>query len=264
MKWPHTTALCLLVFALGVAVGVFATRSTPPAPASAPTTKPAAPIAAATSKPTAISVPASRLERTTITPKPPPSTVGGGARYITTRPALPPVLEPIARGAVAWRTDSHEWNNVGRRTVGAAIQSQYWAISRGEMEYLASSVLMDDDTRANLQRLRDSASPKLREQFPTPESFAAFFIASQPAALGMMIGSVLPNSVSETDVTIGVSLIEPGADRASGGGAQRFRRTASGEWLRVLGPGELSQWHQMLKWDRELSKSRTWVLNQRR
>lgn len=262
MKWHNVTGLCLIVFVLGIAVGVFATRHPISSAAATAPDKATSTVASAAPKPAAAPRPASRLERAAEVSV--PTAQAEGAHYITTRPVLPPVLEPVAKGQPAWRTDPHEWNNVGRQTVGAAIQSQYWAISRGEMEQLGASVHMDDDARANLQRLRDEASPKLREQFPTPESFAAFLIASQPAAVGMTIGSILPMSVSDTDVTVSVALIEPGSDRFSGGGAQRFRRSDTGEWLRVIGPGELSQWRQMLKWDRELSKSRTWVLTPRR
>lgn len=262
MKWHHLTALCLFVFGLGVAVGIFATRSAPAMPGSTPAAKPAssiptAPLASVTTSPAP-----SRLER--IAETPPQPAPYEGARTITSRPALPPVLEPVAKGQVAWRTDPHEWKNVGRQTVGAAIQSQYWAVSRGELEHLASSVHMDADTRANLQRLRDEASPKLREQFPTPESFAAFLIASQPATIGLSIGPLHPASASDTDVTVSVAMISPGSDRFDAGGAERYRRNASGEWLRVIGAGELSQWRQMLKWDRELSKSRTWALDAKR
>lgn len=264
MKWHQLTGLCLLVFVLGVAVGIFATRSTP-APASPPTVAKSAPTAAqAGPKQATTPLPISHLERVAEAAVQSPSPAAEGARYLTSRPALPPVLEPVAKGDVAWRTDPHEWNNVGRQTVGAAIQSQYWAISRGELETLGASVHMDDDARAALQRLRDEASPKLREQFPTPESFAAFLLVSQPAMDGMSIGPLHPTTVSETDVTVSVALTSPGSDRFDAGSLQRYRRSDTGEWLRVIGPGELSQWRQMLKWDRELSKSRTWVITPRR
>lgn len=259
MKWPSITALCLLVFFLGVAVGVFATRNTTPVPASGPSAKSPAPIAATAPKPSTTPIPASRLEHIADTPA--SAAPSNTARHLISRPALPPVLEPVAKGETAWRTDPHEWNNVGRQTVGAAIQSQFWAVSRGELEHLASSLHLDAATRASLQRLHGEASTKLREQFPTPESFAAFLIASQPAVEGMCIGGLHPTSVSETDVTVSILLTSLGSDRFDTGSPQRFRRTDSGEWLRVIGPAELSQWHQMLKWDRKLSKSRTWAIN---
>jgi hypothetical protein len=199
--------------------------------------------------------PSSHVVSTAVDPLPAPR----GASYFG-RPALPPVLEPVARGQVAWNTRPEEWKNVGRATVGSAIQTQYWSISRGAVDELQKSIVLETDSREQLESLLAQVSPEIRGQYPTIESLAAFLLASAPALGGIAIGQIQSERSSENEVAVSVSTLEPGAPRF-GGSTQRFRKSPDGEWHRVIGPAEVRYWSQMIKWDGELSKSRSWVVS---
>lgn len=181
------------------------------------------------------------------------------AEILAGRPPLPPVLEPVSLGQVAWRTDPDEWKNVGRRSIGAAVQSLYWAISRGEIDYLQDAISLDPASENAMAALFEQASPKLREQYPTPDSFVAFLLASQPAIAGVAIGRIVEEKSTPDNITVSIATTA-GEGKFDGGGHQRFRRTPSGDWVRTIGPAEINTWRQMLKWDRELSKSRSWKI----
>ena len=156
--------------------------------------------------------------------------------------------------------DSDEkWQDVGRSSVGAAIQSQYWAISRGDLNYIRKAIAIDESAKPALESLLDQVSPEVRAQYPTPEGLAAFFVASVPALAGIAIGRVLEDRSRPDDVSVSIGTLEPGADRF-GGTVLRFRRSSDGEWIRVIEPREIAQWREMAKWDKELSKSRKWAV----
>lgn len=169
---------------------------------------------------------------------------------------LPP--EPLSGpGQVAPLVRVAAWKNAGRSTVGALVQSQFWAMAHGDTDYLQRTTVLDEPFRQALERLLDRVSPSIRAQYPTPESLAAFLLASGPALEGYALSSQTQASPDESSVA--VLELEPGEDRPSGG-RQNFRRNADGEWSRVIGPREISHWSNMIKWDRELSKSRKWPL----
>lgn len=167
---------------------------------------------------------------------------------------LPP--EPLSGpGQVAPIVRVAAWKNAGHSTVGALVQSQFWAMAHGDTDYLQRTTLLDEPFRQALERLLDRVSPGIRAQYPTPESLAAFLLASGPALEGYALASQTQASPDESSVA--VLKLEPGKDRPSGE-RQNFRRNADGEWYRVIGSREISHWSNLIKWDQELSKSRKW------
>lgn len=164
--------------------------------------------------------------------------------------------EPLSRpGQVAPLVRVAAWKNAGRSTVEALVQSQFWAMAHGDTDYLQRTIVLDESFRQALELLLGRVSPGIRAQYPTPESLAAFLIESGPALEGYALSSQTQASPDESSVC--VLTLERGEHRFSGGG-QNFRRNADGEWSRIIGPREISHWNNMVKWDRELSKSRKW------
>lgn len=171
-------------------------------------------------------------------------------------PVVPP--EPLSGyGQTAPLVRAKAWKHVGRETVGAAIQSQFWAIAHGDVDYLKRSTVLDESATRSLASLLEQVSASVREQYSTPESLAAFLLASRPALKGYALSLQKIETPNETSVSVMTLL--PDADRFELE-RQEFRRDANGEWYRVIGSRELSYWHNMIKWDKELSKSRKWTL----
>jgi hypothetical protein len=175
-------------------------------------------------------------------------------RPAATASVAPP--EPVSRlGQIAPVIAVDGWKNAGRASVGAAIQSQFWAIARGDVEYLQRSIVFDEPARRSLENLSEQVPASVRTQYPTPEALAAFLLTSRPALKGYALS--LENVTSADDVSVHVMTLLPGADRFTGE-RQDFRRGVDGQWSRAIGPREISYWRDMVKWDKELSRSRKW------
>jgi RNA polymerase sigma factor (sigma-70 family) len=176
-------------------------------------------------------------------------------RFLDTTPVPEPLTGP---GQVAWMVPVARWNNVGRKTVGSAVQSQYWAISQGDIDYLRGAIVLDERARRSLPVLLDQVSASIRAEYSTPESLAAFLLASQPVLNGYALSLIkMGASTDDDEVVLHLVAFELGADRGKGE-AQHFSRSPDGEWLRVIGAPEVTKWGEMIKWDAELSKSRKW------
>ncbi len=171
-------------------------------------------------------------------------------------PAVP-VPEPLTGiGQIAPTIRVQAWKNLGRATIGSAIQSQFHAIATGDTDYLQQSTVLDPVARRVVASMHEQTSASIRAQYPTPESFAAFLLASRPA----MEGYILMTSTQESpdDVRVAVGTLAAGEGKFRGE-RQQFRRASDGTFQRVIGSAELSYWRDMLKWDKELSRSRVWT-----
>lgn len=191
-------------------------------------------------------------------PLPPPMSPALATAEWTKFLETTPVPEPLTGPGTAWLVPVERWNNVGRQTVGSAVQSNYWAISHGDIDYLRGAIILDERASRSLPDLLDQVPSAVRAEYSTPESLAAFLLASQPVLRGYAL-SLMKKAVADVDdeVVLTVMRLEPGADRSKAE-SQRFRRGLGGEWLRVIGAPEVSRWREMIKWDTELSKSRKW------
>jgi hypothetical protein len=168
-----------------------------------------------------------------------------------------PVPEPASRGTTAWLVPVDRWKEAGRNSVGAAIQSQFRAISTGDTDYLRTAISLDEISKQEIEHLLEKVPVDVRTKNPTAESLAAFLLMTGPALKGYSLVAV-PEKSGPDNVVVTVMTLESGAEQFNGG-TQRFRRDSDGQWLRVIGAAEISRWGQMIKWDKELSKSRVWA-----
>jgi len=170
------------------------------------------------------------------------------------------VPEPIAgeSHAVHHLVPVDRWKNVGRKSVGAAVQSQLWAIARADTDYLQATLVIDEAFKPAMQGLLEEVPESIRRQYPTTESLAAFLLASAPALRGYAIGNLHPEMAGSGEAAVNVATLEPGADRFRMDRLHRYRLTEDGEWTRVIGMQETTYWRQLIKWDKELAKSRLW------
>lgn len=130
--------------------------------------------------------------------------------------------------------------NVGRATLAGALESQYWAIAGGNVDYMEQAIVLDRAQSERMAKLLSTAPEKIRKEHPTPERFAAFLLAGASSGVrGFAASRQIP--VANDETIISVDTISPGQDR-SRGHAENFRRTNQGEWQRVITAKMVTDW----------------------
>lgn len=86
-------------------------------------------------------------------------------------PAAPP--PPVTPAPIP----STAWKNVGRATPAATLETALWAAVGGDVDMLASTLVLSAEARRRAEAVLAGLSPEMRAQYPTPEKFAALFTA---------------------------------------------------------------------------------------
>jgi hypothetical protein len=68
-------------------------------------------------------------------------------------------------------------HNAGQQTPGDAVQTLLWATFRGDDRALTNALLLEPEARAKAAGFLATLPESAREKLPTPESFAALFLA---------------------------------------------------------------------------------------
>lgn len=129
---------------------------------------------------------------------------------------------------------------LGRATLAAAFESQWWAVAGGNLDYLEQAIVLEGRQAERMAQLLATAPATIRAECPTPERFAALLLAgASDGVRGYAVSRQLP--VADDETILSVDTLKPGQDR-SRGHAENFRKTAQGEWRRVITAKMVTEW----------------------
>lgn len=90
------------------------------------------------------------------------------------KPAAPTRAPDLTPSGLTRLEDLHD---AGQQTPAAAVQTLLWASARGDDQALARALLLEPEARAKAAAFLAALPAEAREKLPTPESFAALFLA---------------------------------------------------------------------------------------
>jgi hypothetical protein len=217
-------------FGAGVLIGFFVLRSQPPVPAS-----PAGPLTHTKTLPTpppATNVPATISSPVVATTPPAAPSPRGRDPAPVSFPHDPSVPLQRQPGEVVRLKRMESLQNLGRASLADAMETQYWAIAGGDMAELARGLMLEGRARTVVEHLLAAAPPALRDEYGSPERFAAFlFAGNQAKTTSVVVDSQRPTGPNET--VLRVETYAPDQDR-SHQHAEYFRRLDDGTWRQVI------------------------------
>lgn len=128
----------------------------------------------------------------------------GAAKKPTPTPA-PKAAEAQAAGGRTRTIPSVEWKNAGRESPAAAVETALWAAAGGDVDALAATLFLGEAARRRAETVLAGLSPEARQQYPTPEKFAALFTARDLPSVGeLVLFQAAPRSETEIIQTAAV------------------------------------------------------------
>lgn len=92
-------------------------------------------------------------------------------------PPPPAAPAPAASEPAPRPIPSAAWKNAGRATPAAALETALWAAVGGDIDVLASTLVLGPEARRRAEAVLAGLPPEMRVQYATPEKFAALFTA---------------------------------------------------------------------------------------
>ncbi len=123
------------------------------------------------------------------------------------------------------------WKNSGRGSPASAIETLLWAADGGDVEALASSILLDDEAKARAQAILDRLPEAARLNYGTPEKLIALLMARDADIRAMQ---VLSESRNENEALVNVR-VQKGDGKTKDEG-YAFRQV--GDAWRLVIPGK--------------------------
>ena len=80
---------------------------------------------------------------------------------------------------------SETWQNLGRATPRATLETSLWAAAHGDVATLAQTIRLEADARTEAETLLSAMPADIRAQYDSPEQFVALLLAAE-APLGSM------------------------------------------------------------------------------
>lgn len=77
------------------------------------------------------------------------------------------------------------WQNLGRATTRATLETSLWAAAQGDLATLAQTIRLEADARTEAETLLSTMPADIRAQYDSPEKFVALLLAAE-APLGSM------------------------------------------------------------------------------
>ncbi|ACB73370.1 hypothetical protein [Opitutus terrae] len=133
------------------------------------------------------------------------------------------------------------WNNAGRGSPEAVLETALWAAAGGEVETLADTLLLDAEARTRAETLLASLPPAVRATYRTPERLVALLTARE-VPLGSM--QFIARMERGADVLLRVRLQQPDGSAIT---KSLVARGGPGDWRLVVPAGAISHFEAVLR-----------------
>lgn len=143
----------------------------------------------------------------------------------------------MAEAAPVQLVPSTDWTNAGRESPAATMETIYWAALNGELNVLATALLIPDDDRPKVDTWFASLAESTREQYGTAEKLIGLLVAKDAGPLtGMQI--LDSENLSDADV---ITRVRFETDDGSVDYAEYILRQTADGW-RLVVPADGVDW----------------------
>lgn len=136
---------------------------------------------------------------------------------------------------------ANAWNNVGRSSPEAVLETALWAAAGGEVDTLADTLLLETDARTRAEALLASLPPAVRATYGTPERLVALLTARE-VPLGSM--QFIARMERGADVLLRVRLQQPDGSAVT---KSLVARGTPGNWRLVVPAGAINHFEAVLR-----------------
>lgn len=147
-----------------------------------------------------------------------------------TRPPATPPARPPAAAPVPPPVPVTAWRNAGRGTPEAALETTVWAASQGNIDVMAQSMFLTEQTKAKAQRLLERLRLSSPIEASTPEQLVALLTVKDVPLGSMQMLSQTPSDPQAAAISVRLT-----APDGSSKVTRLTLRHIGGEW-RIMVP----------------------------